>query len=80
MRTWGITRDVTERLHLEEQLRNAQQLEAIGRLAGGVAHDFNNILSIIMGHGELLLASGVDERVRATAWSRSGARPSGPRR
>ncbi len=51
----GIFWDITDKLNLESQLRQAQKMESIGQLAGGIAHDFNNILTIVHGHASLLL-------------------------
>ncbi|HEY6763658.1 MAG TPA: PAS domain S-box protein [Candidatus Sulfotelmatobacter sp.] len=66
----AIAEDITERRALEDQFRQAQKMEAVGRLAGGVAHDFNNLLMVINGYievilGELAVEDPLHSKVRA---------------
>ncbi len=62
----GVQTDVTERRKLETQFLQAQKMEAVGRLAGGVAHDFNNVLSVILSYAEMIAADlQPDEPLRA---------------
>jgi two-component system cell cycle sensor histidine kinase/response regulator CckA len=75
-----VAKDVTEQKRLEDQLRQAQKMEAVGRLAGGVAHDFNNILSVILSYGNMLLedlATGEPMRDDISEIVKAGQRAAG---
>jgi PAS domain S-box-containing protein len=62
----SIALDLSERKRLEEQFRQAQKMEAVGRLAGGIAHDFNNVLSVVLGYSEMICTDlKPDEPLRA---------------
>jgi two-component system cell cycle sensor histidine kinase/response regulator CckA len=69
-----IARDITDRARLEAQVQQSQEMEAIGSLAGGVAHDFNNILLVIRGHSAKLLRDLATTSACGRALSRSTGR------
>ena len=75
-----VFRDISKRRQLEEQATHAQKMDAVGRLAGGVAGDFNNVLTVITGYAELLRAEIPGDQSRCAAlWTRSSMRASAPR-
>ena len=70
----SIARDLSERDRLENELRQAQKMEAVGRLATGIAHDFNNLITVLLGYSDELIEEAPPDTHAARRRGRSAAR------
>lgn len=67
IRMVGSMLDITDRMEIEQKLRESQKLEALGHLTGGIAHDFNNLLTVVLGNAEMLAELSTDPQIKPMA-------------